>query len=58
MGMLPSSQYGSVAVLPALNSSHESTSVAFGTDFRLTSYASITNPNGGSSLVASPSNSF
>jgi hypothetical protein len=37
MGMLPSSQYGSVAVLPATSSSHESTSVAFGSDVRLSS---------------------
>lgn len=57
MGMLPSSQYGSVALLPALNSSHESTSVALGTDFRLGGYTTITNPNGGTSVVASPSNS-
>ena len=57
MGMLPSSQYGSVAVLPAINSSHEPTSVAFGTDFRLGQYAAITNPNGGSSVTVSPANS-
>lgn len=56
MGMLPSSQYGSVAVLPALNSSHESTSIAFGTDSRLGSYSTITNPNGGTSVSVSPSN--
>lgn len=57
MGMLPSSQYGSVAVLPAINSAHESPSVAFGTDQRLFQYAMITNPNGGTSAVAAPSNS-
>ena len=57
MGILPNSQYGSVAVLPSINSSHESTSVAFGTDFRLGSYATITNPNDGTSVVASPANS-
>lgn len=57
MGMLPSSQYGSVAVLPSINSDHESTSVAFGTDFRLGEYATLTNPNGGTSVVASPANS-
>lgn len=57
MGMLPSSQYGSVAVLPAVNSAHEPTSVALGTDFRLGQYAAITNPNGNTSLVASPTNS-
>jgi hypothetical protein len=57
MGMLPSSQYGSVAVLPALNSSHESASVAFGSDSRLFQYATLTNPNGGSSVSVSPTNS-
>lgn len=56
MGMLPASQYGSVAVLPSIDSSHESTSVAFGTDFRLGSYAAITNPNGGTSVAVTPSN--
>ena len=53
MGMLPSSQYGSVAVLPALNSSHESTSVALGSDSRLGQYATLTNPNGGTSARVS-----
>ena len=57
MGMLPSSQYGSVAVLPSLNAAHESTSVAFGSDHRLGQYATLTNPNGGTSAVASPANS-
>lgn len=57
MGMLPSSQYGSVAVLPALNASHESASVAFGTDSRLGQYSTITNPNGGTSVAVSPTNS-
>lgn len=57
MGMLPSSQYGSVAVLPAINPSHESTSVAFGTDSRLGQYASVTNPNNSASVAVSPSNS-
>jgi hypothetical protein len=57
MGMLPSSQYGSVAVLPAINSSHESSSVAFGSDVRLGQYATITNPNASSSAVVTPSNS-
>ena len=56
LGVLPASQYGSVAVLPSINSSHESASVAFGTDSRLGSYSTITNPNGGTSVVATPSN--
>lgn len=56
LGVLPASQYGSVAVLPSINSSHESSSVAFGSDVRLGQYATITNPNGGSSVVATPSN--
>ena len=57
MGVLPNSQYGSVAVLPSVNSAHEPTSVAFGTDSRLGEYAAITNPNGGSSVSVSPANS-
>ena len=57
MGVLPNSQYGSVAVLPALNGSHEPNSLAFGTDYRLGGYATLTNPNGGTSVVASPTNS-
>ena len=57
MGVLPASQYGSVAVLPPLNTSHESTSVAFGTDSRLGSYATLTNPNESTSVSVSPSNS-
>lgn len=56
MGMSPSSQYGSVAVLPALNSSHDSTSVAFGTDHRLGQYATLTNPNNSTSVSVSPTN--
>lgn len=56
MGMLPASQYGSVAVLPSLNPQHESTSVAFGTDSRLGGYATLTNPNGSSATSVSPSN--
>ena len=56
LGVLPASQYGSVAILPSVNSLHEPTSVSFGTDYRLGSYASLTNPNGGTDVVASPSN--
>jgi hypothetical protein len=54
LGVLPSSQYGSVAVLPSINSSHEPTSVAFGTDARLGSYATLTNPNGNTATLVSP----
>ena len=56
LGVLPASQYGSVAVLPSINSSREPSSVAFGTDSRLGSYATLTNPNGGSAVAVSPSN--
>jgi hypothetical protein len=56
LGVLPASQYGSVAVLPSINSLHESTSVAFGTDVRLGKYGTITNPNGGTSVVSNPTN--
>ena len=56
LGVLPASQYGSVAVLPSINPAHESTSVAFGTDARLGEYATITNPNGNNSVVSTPPN--
>lgn len=57
MGVLPNSQYGSVAILPSVNSAHEPTSVAFGTDYRLGVYSTLTNPNGGSTVSVTPSNS-
>lgn len=57
LGVLPASQYGSVAVLPSINSRHEPTSVAFGSDSRLGLYATLTNPNGGTSVSVTPSNS-
>lgn len=56
LGVLPASQYGSVAVLPSLNPFHESTSVAFGSDLRLGSYATLTNPNASDSVAVTPSN--
>ena len=43
--------------MPSINSSHESSSIAFGTDSRLGQYASVTNPNGGTSVAVAPPNS-
>ena len=57
LGVLPASQYGSVAVLPSINSAYDSSSVAFGTNLHLDSYATLTNPSGGTTVSASPSNS-
>ena len=56
LGVLPASQYGSVAVLPSLNPSYEASSVAFGTDSRLGSYATLINSNGDTSVTVSPPN--
>lgn len=55
MGMLPSSQYGSVAVLPALVSSRDSTNVLVGVTSAgtLTSVGSIVNNGSTNSLVTS-----
>lgn len=55
MGMLPSSQYGSVAVLPSLNSSYSSSNIlAAGSSSQI----NLVNPAGGSSSVstATPNN--
>lgn len=57
LGVLPASQYGSVAVLPPVNSAHKPTSVAFGTDARLGSYAMLVNLHGGNSVAVTPTNS-
>ena len=45
MGMLPNSQYGSVAVLPSLQSSLSSNAVMLSTDNRVTTSTRIRNPN-------------
>lgn len=44
MGMLPSSQYGSVAVLPSVVSSLQSSAVAMSTDSSLSYHSPIQNP--------------
>lgn len=52
MGMLPSSQYGSVAILPAINSSYSSSNIlAAGSD----SQVNLVNPASGSSSVSTTS---
>ena len=57
MGMLPSSQYGSVAVLPALVSSRDSNNVLVGVTSAgsLTNAGSIVNNSSTTTLVASNS---
>ncbi len=57
MGMLPNSQYGSVAVLPSLQSSIDSNSLMISTDSRVTSPTQIRNPNGSSTIESTNSNS-
>lgn len=56
MGMLPSSQYGSVAVLPSLDSSLSSRQLAFYPSGSIVAGASIQNPSGGSAVVSSSVN--
>ena len=57
MGMLPSSQYGSVAILPALDSAVPSTRVGAFPSGSSVLGASLQNPTGGTSVVSSSSNS-
>jgi hypothetical protein len=56
MGMLPSSQYGSVAVLPSLDPSVSSRQLAFYPTGSIVAGASIQNPSGGSTVISSSSN--
>lgn len=57
MGILPNSQYGSVAVLPAVQSSLTSNALMLSTDQRVTSSARIRNPNAAATLESTESNS-
>lgn len=56
MGMLPSSQYGSVAVLPSTVSSLQSNSVAVAIDASLSSHSPIQNPLSSNLIQASAQN--
>lgn len=57
MGVLPASQYGSVAVLPSLRSAYaDSNRVVLGTDSSLGSPATPLNPSKTTSIVSSNSN--
>lgn len=56
MGMLPNSQYGSVAVLPPLDSAVSSRQLAFYPAGSSVAGASIQNPSGGTTVVASSAN--
>lgn len=58
MGVLPASQYGSVAVLPSLDSSLSSHQIGFFPAIDSTiAGASVRNPTGGNTVVSSSSNS-
>ena len=50
MGMLPSSQYGSVALLPSIHPSTSPSALFVSSDSRVLDSSQIRNPNGGSSL--------
>ena len=56
MGMLPSSQYGSVAVLPPVVSSLQSSAVAMSTDSSLAYHSPIQNPVSSNVIQASVQN--
>jgi hypothetical protein len=56
MGMLPSSQYGSVAVLPALSSTLPSQSVAMAVDSKMNYLSPIENAKSSSAIVTSVQN--
>ncbi len=56
MGILPASQYGSVAALPAIQSSFSSNALMLSTDPRVTSSSRIHNPNASTTLESTESN--
>lgn len=56
MGMLPSSQYGSVAVLPSVVSSLQSSAVAMAVDSSLAYHSPIQNPVSSNAIQASVQN--
>lgn len=56
MGMLPSSQYGSVAVLPALSSTLPSQAVAMAVDSKMNYLSPIENPKSSSTILTSVEN--
>lgn len=56
MGMLPKSQYGSVAVLPSSLDSSRSSNTLLLLDSSSSSYSYFNNPSGGTSIVSSKSN--
>ena len=56
MGMLPSSQYGSVAVFPSLQSSFSSNAVMLSTDNRVTTPSRVRNPNASADIESTESN--
>lgn len=57
MGMLPKSQYGSVAVLPSTLDSSRPSNTLLLSNTSSSSFSYFNNPSGGNSLVASASNS-
>ena len=56
MGMLPNSQYGSVAVLPSYLDSSRNSNTLLLSNSESSTFSYFNNPNGGTSLVASSSN--
>lgn len=56
MGVLPASQYGSVAVLPSIQSSIDSNAVMLSTDKRVTTNTRVRNPNNTTNLESTGTN--
>ena len=56
MGMLPNSQYGSVAILPSVQSSLSSNALMLSTDNRVTTSTRIRNPNNTTDLESTGTN--
>ena len=56
MGMLPNSQYGSVAVLPSLQSSINPNALMVSSDSRVTSSSQLRNPNSSSTIESTKPN--
>lgn len=56
MGMLPKSQYGSVATFPALQSSFSSNALMLSTDERVTTSSRLRNPNASTTVESTESN--
>lgn len=56
MGVLPASQYGSVATFPAIQASFSSNALMLSTDERVTTSSRLSNPNASTTVISTESN--